>query len=65
MDNEKFIEEVKTKSPYDLSCDFNLTKGQLVDIIKELDYAFYSNMDKKEYNKVIEKYRENLIEIYE
>lgn len=63
-----FIEVLKTNpnNAYDFICNnyYKMSKEELKDIVKELLYAVYDNVDKVEHNKILADTAEELESSY-
>lgn len=65
MDNMKqYIEALKNGNGFDWIANygFRLDKYELIDIIKELDYAIYDNLDECDMNQVYKAASDELTE---
>ena len=65
MEIKEIIEGVKKEGIFDFIVNnyWKLSKEDLRDVVKELDYAIYSMYPKNEYDKIVNEFCKNLEEL--
>lgn len=65
MEIKEIIEDIKKEGIFDFIVNnyWKLSKEDLRDVAKELDYAIYSMYPKNEYDKIVNEFCKNLEEL--